>query len=343
MWQFIRQKWLTLLLSVFLGWVLWMYANRVESRPADLVAYFEPPQAGADFEMTVTPQIAKVTLGIRGPTGAIYEATRSDRIISIVYDPGDPGKIADGKTREVRFDRSMVRHLPPDVEVVAFEPPSFELTVRRQVEMVLPVGSPDIIGTPDAGYEVYDVKVVRPREVTVRGPKSVLTELTEVRPEPVDVTGRNRDYRDPERRILRTYDVAGTTEHITCKNVVEILVGIRRKSEPRTIKGVPIKIAQTECRPPALPVDIEIISPTSPIDLEIEGPPEAMARVKPESLCAFINVDVSKFLPGDDTPRKETLIVWGLPEGVRLTKRIEVTARIRPKAEPEPKPEPATP
>ena len=159
MWQFIRKKWLTLLLSVLLGWMLWMYANRVESRPADLEAYFELRRPSAGFEMTVTPRIANVKLTVRGPTGAIYEATRSDRAIRIVFDPGDPERIADGKTREVRFDRSMVQHLPPDVAVVEFDPPSFELTVRRQVEKVLPVGLPDIIGTPDAGYEIYDVKV----------------------------------------------------------------------------------------------------------------------------------------------------------------------------------------
>jgi hypothetical protein len=336
MWNFVKEKWVSLLLSLFLGWMLWMYVNRLETRDDRLEAAFEVRQPGANLQVAVEPDIKRVMLTLRGPTGAIYEATRSDRNVRVVFEPKDPEKIADGRPRELYLNTSMVRNLPPDVEVTQFVPAGVEVTVQSIEEKSLPVGAPDVVGTPETGYEVYKVEVLRPNKVLVFGPKSVLDKLTEVRPEPVDVTRLNEDFRDPERHMMSKYDLDGTVGLVTVRSTAAVFVGIRRQAAHKTVSGVQIEIAQPEARPPAKPMDIEIVSPANPIDLELEGLPEALGQIKPESLRVFIYVDLGNRKPDDTTPFYQPLMVVGLPEGVKVTKSVVVTARVRPKAEPHP-------
>ena len=334
MWQFIRQKWLTLLLSILLGWMLWMYANWVETSKDRVEAYFKLRTPPDDVDVVLEPEPRLITLMVQGPTGAIHESTRSDRDVSVVFGPDAVQEIADGKTREIRIIRAMVQNLPPDVEVIHFDPPSFTITVFPRATKTLTVSPPDIIGQPEEGYQVQPAKVVRPREVTVHGPRAVLDQLDHVKPERVDVTGRTDDFLDTERRIQRTYDIEGRALRISCDSTVEVLVPVRRKSEQKTIPGIHIHIAQPESLPPALPFDIVIEAPANPIDLIVSGPPEALNRIDPKAVRAFIDVDVGTLKPNDDTPFKQPLIVVGLPEGVELTDRVIVSARIRLKEPP---------
>ena len=232
MWQFIRQKWLTLLLSILLGWMLWMYANWVETSKDRVEAYFKLRTPPDDVDVVLEPEPRLITLMVQGPTGAIHESTRSDRDVSVVFGPDAVQEIADGKTREIRIIRAMVQNLPPDVEVIHFDPPSFTITVFPRATKTLPVVPPDIIGQPEEGYRVQPAKVVRPRQVTVHGPSAVLDQLDHVKPERVDVTGRTDDFLDTARRIQRTYDIEGRALRISCDSTVEVLVPVRRKSEP---------------------------------------------------------------------------------------------------------------
>lgn len=336
MWNFVKEKWLTLLLSVFLGWMLWLYANHAESRDDHLDAIFEIRQPGGNLQISVEPEIRRVRLTIQGPTGAIYEATRSDRDVRVVYEAKSPENMADGKLHDIALDRSMVQHLPPDVEVIQFVPATIEVVVHRIMEKPLSVAAPETVGEPEDGYEVYRREIVRPKEVLVTGPQSLLDKLTEVKPEPVDVSGLNEDFRDTQRRIVRKYTVDGISGQVTSRSFVEVFIGIRRKAERRTISGVQIEIAQPETRPPARPLDIEIVSPANPLDLEVEGAPGALDQIKPESIRAFIYIDTGSRKPEDSTPFYQPLVVWGLPPGVKPVKEIVVTARIRPGTGPRP-------
>jgi hypothetical protein len=334
MWKFIKEKWVSLLLSIILGWLLWLYVNRQETRGDSLEASFEVRQPRADLQVSVDPELKRVMLKLSGPIGAIYEATRRDRNVRVVYEPKDAEKLlADGKPRELILNSSMVQNLPPDVEVTQFVPAGVEVIVQRITEQTFPVAAPATIGTPETGYEVYKAEVLRPKTALVSGPDFVLAKLTEVRPEPVDVTGLNADFRDPERRLMREYDLDGSVGRITSRATVSVLVGIRRQSAHRTITGVQIEIAQPEVRPPAKPLDIEVVSPANPMDLELEGPPEALSQIKPETIRTFIYVDMGSRKPEDSTPFYQPLVVLGLPEGVKPSKAVVVTARVRPKAE----------
>lgn len=332
MWNFLKEKWLTLLLSVFLGWMLWMYATQMETRPDRLEAMFLVRQPSPAYQVSVEPDLKRVMLMLQGPTGAIYEATRSDRDVRVTYEPRDVEGLDDGRSHEVLLDRSMVLNLPPDVDITQFVPASIQVTIHRIGERVLPVGLPVIVGTPKPGYEVYRKEVVRPKEVLASGPVSILDKLTEVLPEPVDVTDLSEDYRDTEHRLTREYRVDGSVGQITSHSTVEVVVGVRRQADRKTIPGVQIKIAQPETVPPAQPLDIQIQA--NPINLELEGPLEVLNQIKPESLQAFVSIDAGELKPGE--PRPRPLIVLGLPEGVKLTESISVTVRIRPKTEPQP-------
>ncbi|GEM_PF-6144660 len=329
--KFLKEKWLTLLLSVVLGSMLWLYANRVETSDDRLEPDFEVRQSEGQngFEVIVEPDLKRVMLMLRGPTGAIYEATRSDRDVRVIYEPTNLEKLVNGGPHEVPLERSMVRNLPPDVNVAQFVPGSIQVTVHRIMEKRLPVAPPEVTGTPEAGYEVYRREVVRPKEITVSGPASLLTLMTEVQPATVDVTGLNDDFRESRHPLKKDYMINGVSGKIKTAETAEVLIGIRRQAAQRTLTGIWVGIAQPEVRPPAQPLDIEIVSPTNPISLKLSGPPEVLSQIQPESIRAFIDVDPSKLKAGE--PRREPLVVLGLPEGVKVDEAVFISARIRQK------------
>ena len=336
MWNFLKEKWLTLLLSLVLGWLLWFYTSRLETTEDHLSVPFDVHQPSADLQATVDPELKRVELSFRGPTGSIYRVTGGDRNIRVVYEPVNPEKMIDGKPHNVVLDRSMVQNLPRDLEVMQFIPATISVTIDRLAEKLLPVAAPEYYGKPEPGFTVYKAEVIRPSKVHVSGPETLLNKLNEVKPEAVDVTGMNGDFRDADHQLIKKYTVGDTTGQLIKSSSVEILISIRHEAAHRTITGVQIEIAQAECRPPAKPLDIEIVSPANPIDLELEGPPDTLPQIKAESLRAFIYIDTGNRKPDDSTPFYQPLIVWGLPEDVKLTKAVVVTARIRPKAEPQP-------
>lgn len=319
MWSFVRKQWLTLLLSLVLGTVLWVYAGWVVTQTMMVQADFQIINRPSDVEITMRPEIKRVAMILRGPTNSIREA----RDLRINFPGENLLGLTPGEVHHFNLEPGMVMNLPPEVKVIRFDLPEVNLTVRPLGQKLLSVAPPEVVGTPAPGYEVYERKILGRQQILVRGPADVLEKLPEVRPVVVDVTNRLESYLNRTQPIAQDYIVDGKEERVTPSGTVEVLISVRRKSIQQALPGVRI----SALLPPGDPINFEITS-DNPVTVTLEGTPEALATVTPDSFYAFI--DLRQRSPKDTTPFKEPLIVRGLPEGVRMAKPEVVSARILP-------------
>ena len=93
------------------------------------------------------------------------------------------------KTRETTIGFSvsedLIGELPPGVRVTGFYPPNILIRLEEVMERYIEV-KPTLRGSPAAGYEIKDVKVI-PSKVAVSGPRSLLFSLESVGTEALDV------------------------------------------------------------------------------------------------------------------------------------------------------------
>lgn len=120
-----------------------------------------------------------VTLRIRGP---LTTGSTADTIPEVFLNLSEalPGRAT------YPIDLSGVR-LPPEVEVIAFEPTEIELELERVLLRSLAL-KPTVEGTPAAGMIVTRVQA-DPTRVTVQGPESRLSSLEDVATSPISIEG----------------------------------------------------------------------------------------------------------------------------------------------------------
>lgn len=78
-------------------------------------------------------------------------------------------------------------HLPPEVEVIAFEPTEIELELERVLLRSLAL-KPAVEGSPASGFTVNLVQI-DPARITVQGPESRLSSLGDVVTSPISIEG----------------------------------------------------------------------------------------------------------------------------------------------------------
>lgn|GEM_PF-4450562 len=324
MWRMVVDNWPLKLLALVLAVLVWLYANSVVTRTTTIEATLDiahPPTV----EVTVSPERRQVSLVVSGPASVIEELSR--RSVRMVYNVAGVENLRVDRVDKVILDEQMVTELPAQLRVTRFRPPAFELTVRPLATETFPVNPPGAVGKPAPGYEVGRTEIRGLSSVTVTGPVLVLQHMREKRqgvaPEPVDVTNCSESIKDRRLPIQTVvHPDNATIEHIRCDETVEAFIEIRRVNAAGVIKGVPISVLSA----PDSVHEVEITSP-NPIDLAVEGPAESLQGLAADKVEAFI--DVRKRKPENDLPFFEKLIVHGLPEDVKLSKEVVVTARFK--------------
>ena len=226
-----------------------------------------PPDAAKRELMTPIPASIHVTL--RGSSRALDRLTQSG-IAPVELD------LRDGERDMVTFEAGMFS-LPPDIEVTILDPPSIDLEWQDVVMRQVPLQA-SITGKPAEGYVVKGEPEVEPKEITVRGPASLVEVMQFVR--------------------LAAFDVSGLTEGIY-RRPIAIDAPPNRVSYigPRNAT-VTVSIARrvTEARFPKRPVEVVgipngVVTPRT-VDVTVIGPPEVVRALRPDQIVP--RVDLSK-------------------------------------------------
>ncbi len=82
-------------------------------------------------------------------------------------------------------------NLPRTVEVTNIDPQTIGLTIERQFKKTVSV-QPSIEGLPEKGFVILEIKV-DPEILILEGPRSIVSRINNVKTEPIDINGLNRD------------------------------------------------------------------------------------------------------------------------------------------------------
>ncbi|NQT88915.1 hypothetical protein HQ560_19260 [bacterium] len=177
--------------------------------------------------------------------------------------------------------------LPQNVEPQA-EPRVVRLTVDRIASRSLPVRAA-LDGEPETDYEVSEATVV-PKEVMVRGPKTVIDRLEIIETLPVSVAGLKENFRR-KADLPETVDAGalGAVHIEATPRVVDVVVTVGERRLRKTLDKLPVRVLL----PPKVAANIRVqTDPTTVGPVDFIGPASVMEQFGPDSVAAFVRVEV---------------------------------------------------
>jgi YbbR domain-containing protein len=262
------------LLSLAMALVLWMVVSGEEIVERGVRVPLELQQLPPGLELTGDiPTTAD--LRVRGPSGTLSRLSAGD-VVAVL----DVRSAAEGRRLFTLTPEQM--RVPFGVEVVQVTPSAIAMVFERSATKQVPV-VPAVDGNPAPGY-VVGAKTADPPRVEVIGPESVVKSVTEVLTESVSVAGA-RD------RVTQTVAIGVLDPALRVKNARSAAVTVQILPAPleRTVRHRPIHLR-------GLGSTLEGQATQTVADVGVRASREALNRVEPDNIVAF--VDVAGLGPG---------------------------------------------
>lgn len=325
----LKDKWLKLL-SVALAIGVWLYVNdKTQGEKEDnfkvQVVLNRPPD-----RFILEQKWPHVTVTLRGPTSAVNQIRANTLKVAIdvaarlkdklLTEPQGPQKAY------VPIELADVQDLPPNVTVRGLHPSGLSVTLDRmdrkrlEVKQVLTGKIQD-----DLNMKVY----LDPKQVIVRGPKSVLDQLDMIETLPVDIDQMGPGTWQPETPLNTTPKAnakpvgpAGCLSPNPSK--VTVWIEITAKGDKAKKANVPVEVHGL----PGLRYKVLNVDKTKPFthipEVEIQGPKKL---VKDARVRAF--VDLTDVTDPKETPEKTIEVQLSAPPKIEiLTQPPKVTVQI---------------
>jgi hypothetical protein len=161
-------------------------------------------------------------------------------------------------------------------------------TVDRIASRSLPVRAA-LDGEPETDYEVSEAAAF-PKEVTVRGPKTVIDRLKAIETLPVSVAGLKENFRR-KAALPETVDAGelGAVRIEATPPTVDVVVTVGERRLRKTLGKLPVRVLL----PPNVAANIRVeTDPTTVGPVDFIGPASVMEQFGPDSVVAFVRVDV---------------------------------------------------
>jgi len=167
--------------ALLIGFFLWYaVAGQRREKISERQAVVPLTLSNVPRDLIITNDVPEsVSLRLRG---ALSRELGPGHPLEVVLDLSDakPG------TRTYPIKESQI-NLPPNVTVVAIDPPEITLTLERLGTKVVPI-RPVTEGRPAAGFMVAGVRTI-PAVLPLQGPQSLLAKLDSVKTTPVSLEG----------------------------------------------------------------------------------------------------------------------------------------------------------
>ncbi len=215
----------------------------------------------------------------------------------------DLSKLADG---EYVFAEDLIA-VPPGLRVTAINPPSIQLAFEERASKVVAV-RPQFEGALARGYLLGEVSVT-PSHVTVRGPKSIIDALSEVKTRPITIEGRTDG---GEERVA----LEPTESHLAVVDKASIDVRYRVIEEQGLLALGPLRV---DIRPVAgqgvAPPPSAAVAPAK-VKLYLRGAKNALDRLDPSEVSTYVTWHTEDARA--QSSRAARVIVEGVPAGVAI-------------------------
>lgn len=286
------------LVALGLALLLWASLNTgelipfgMQSSPIELLNI--PPDLALASEV---PETVEVTL--RGRRARMGDLTSADVRVRIDLSDAHAG------TNIVPLGPDNVR-IPSEFNLERVQPAELEIVLDEEIERVRPILSV-IEGEPAAGYEVA-TRRLQPESARVRGPRSHVEALEELRTEAVNISGRTETF---SQQVALQADSAFVD--LVEEREVQLTVGIREISGVREFMGLPVEVVNSSFRVRVNP---------DTIGVRLRGPPSVLDELTVEDLRAVIDAS-------DLQPREEDYLIAPQIrfEAADLTEALELVA-----------------
>jgi YbbR domain-containing protein len=234
--------------------------ERVHDRTIAVAVVMRLPGESANREL-MTPIPANVHVTLRGPARSL------EPLIQAGVPPVEID-LRDGKRDLITFDPRMFS-LPPEVKVTIIDPPSIALEWQDVVSRKIPLQA-SVTGKPAEGFVVKGEPEVDPKNVTVRGPQSVVEVTQFVRLAAFDVSGLTEGV---YRRPIAIDAPPSRLSYLDLQSVTVSVAIARRVSEMKFERNVQV-VGVTQ----PLSVVPKIVTIT------VTGPPEVVRALRSEQV-----------------------------------------------------------
>jgi len=179
------EDWPLKLLALVITLTLWFGVTGLSTPTTKRLTIPLNLNISSNAQVTNAPQ-QEVDIEISGDKRKVEQINRADLLASIDLTEVQPGDRIIPLTPETVYVA-----LPQGVKLVEVQPSRIAVKLEAVEEKDVEVRA-DTFGAPAAGFEVYTTSVL-PQKIRVRGPASIVSILTYVQTERIDLTGRNND------------------------------------------------------------------------------------------------------------------------------------------------------
>ncbi|GMA50416.1 hypothetical protein GCM10025857_17730 [Alicyclobacillus contaminans] len=194
------------------------------------------------------------------------------------------------------------------VSGVTITPPTVTVTVPVQSPQVSASLTPQLVGTPAAGYAVSAVSV-QPKTVQLRGDAAAMANLLAISV-PVDVQGLKAS------TVLRVAIPHPTGVSSMTPSTVRVSVTVE-PAETKEFSGLPVKVQDAPDG-----TGVKIVSPQT-VDVTVSGAKSILDRLQPQDVTVY--VDASNVTAADTSAPLNVAI----PNWVQVTNMSDSTAQIQ--------------
>lgn len=200
------EDWPLKLLALVITLALWFAVTGLSTPTTKRLTIPLNLNISSNAQVTNNPQ-QEVDIEISGDKRKVEQINRADLIASLDLTEVQPGDRVIPLTPDTVYVA-----LPQGIKLVEVQPSRIAVKIEAVEEKDVEVRV-DTIGAPAAGFEVYTTSVM-PQKIRVRGPASIVSILTYVQTERIDLTGRNNDLiakqvavtsPDPKAAVLNTF------------------------------------------------------------------------------------------------------------------------------------------
>lgn len=183
------------LLIAVLTWLFASYMPRVEELGESMVEidldqvslnYAAPP---GNYMYLRSNRPTTIQVRVEGRSQIVNSLSNDSINVTVPL----PAEIEPGVATEIALSATDAS-APEGVRILSFSPASVSVQIDQVVEQDVTV-NPELVGEPGAGLTREDVRwTVRPSTVTVRGPRSLLSNLSALPTVPVDLNARSLSF-----------------------------------------------------------------------------------------------------------------------------------------------------
>ncbi|MFO8071953.1 MAG: CdaR family protein [Polyangia bacterium] len=265
-----------------------------------------PPASSGVVLTSDTPDTLRVSL--RGRRSLVREVKQGERPQVVM----DMSENTEAGSFTYFFEPKMF-DFPSSVEVVDINPQSVIVRTEKLVTRKVPVRA-KTTGRLQPGTELAEEPEVRPSEVTVAGPASLMRAINEVHTAHVDVEGLGAGEHETQvplhRREGLEYRVSGD---------IDVTLRVRWRPGQRMLSGLLVRVEGE--------ADVAEIKPGE-VAVSLVGAQVKLDRLDPGEVVPKVEIAAEDLSGGE--PLRVDVEVEGLPEGIAVKSIVPATVQVVP-------------